>query len=776
MTIFGFDWFNKATRLFIIPLITIVLLSTSQESQAQSYRFGAINVDGNQRIETATILNYAGIAPGQAIGAGELNEAYQRILASGLFETVDVVPSGGTLLITVQEFPTINQISIEGNDSLKDEDLLSVLQSQTRRVYNPALVEADAEIIALAYQQAGRLAASVRPIIIRRADNRVDLVFEVAEGRVAEVERISFVGNRSYSERRLRRVLESKQAGILRSVIASDTFISDRVEFDKQVLSDFYQSRGYVDFQVLSVNSELSRDRNAVFITFNIREGQKFELGEITASSDLPEIDVDDYQDTIKIKSGQTYSPSAIETTIARLERQAVRQNHDFVRVDPRVTRNDRDLTLDIDFAIVRGPRVFVERIDISGNATTLDRVIRRQFRLVEGDPLNPREIRQSAERIRALNFFSVAEVEAREGSSPDQVVVDVEVEEQPTGSLSFGGSYSVTNGVGFNIAFSERNFLGRGQSIGATLNTTSGNQTSRFSFVEPFVFGRDLSLGLAFEYATTDASNGAFFQSESISFTPSLTFPVSENGRLTLRYRIAEAEVTSVDANSSEILRADQALGALVQSSLGYSYSYDTRRNGLNPDAGLVLRFSQDLSGIGGDIDLLRTTAFLGAETTVFRGDVTLRAVFEGGIAHALSGGTRITERFLLNSSQLRGFDSNGVGPRDLNVPNEDALGGNLFAVIRLESEFPLGLPEEYGIRGGLFFDAGSVWSLDNVNGGPAGADLVNDDFDLRAVFGVSLFWDTPLGPLRFNFSNPIKSQSFDIEQNFDLTISTTF
>jgi len=750
----------------------------SSAADAQDYVFDSIEVEGNQRVETETIVNYAGIARNEVVDAGELNDAFQRIQASGLFETVELEPLGETLAIRVREFPTLNRVRIEGNQLVKDEDLLPLLRSQPRLIHTPAQAEADAAAIAQAYEQAGRLAATVAPKIIRRDDNRVDLVFEVAEGRVAEIERISFVGNRNFSERRLRRVLETKQAGIFRALVARDTFIADRIEFDKQVLSDFYLSRGYPDFQVLSVNSELTRDRNAFLVTFNIREGQQFSFGEITVGSEVPDIDTAEFREAIQIKAGQTYTPIAVERAIARLERLAVQKDLDFIRVDPRVTRNDRELTLDVEFTLVRGPRIFIERIDISGNATTLDRVIRRQFQVVEGDPFNPREIRAAAARIRALGFFSTAEVETREGSGPDRVIVDVEVEEQPTGSLSFGASYSANDGVGFAISFSERNFLGRGQRINASINTTESGQSSSFAFTEPFLLERDLSLGLGLEYTTTDADSGAFHESRSISFSPSLAFPISENGRLTLRYRLAREAVMNVSEDSSALLHADEERGKLYLSSVGYTFGFDNRRTGLNPDAGIAVRVGQDIAGLGGDVEYIRTLALAGAETKAWNDEVTLRAILEGGALHMLSGNSRITDRFRLGSARLRGFERNGVGPRDLNAGKEDALGGNLFAVARLEAEFPLGLPEEYGIGGGVFFDAGSVWSLDNVAGGPVGGTVsnVDDGFNLRAVAGFSLFWDTPIGPLRFNFSNALKKQSYDKERSFDLTVSASF
>ena len=407
--------------LLIIVAISVAYVATSSDAKAQVFRFNSVEIEGATRIEPATILSYAGIAQGETVTGGELNAAYQRIIGSGLFETVEIEPQGSNLVIRVREYPTVNRINIEGNRRLKDEALQPLLQSQVRRVYSPSLAEQDAARIVQAYEQAGRLAANVDPVIIRRSNNRVDLVFEVKEGRVVEVERISFVGNRHFGDRRLRRVLESKQAGLFRQIIQRDTFVADRIEFDKQVLRDFYLSRGYVDFQILSATPEFSRERNAFFVTFNVREGQKFTFGEIIATSDLPNINADEFAQEIRVRPGQTYSPGAVESTIQRLERLAIQKDLSFIRVEPRVVRNDRAQTLDIEFVIVKGPRIFVERIDIEGNATTLDRVVRRQFTSVEGDPFNPREIRDSAERIRALGFFSKADVEAREGSTPDQ-------------------------------------------------------------------------------------------------------------------------------------------------------------------------------------------------------------------------------------------------------------------------------------------------------------------------------------------------------------------
>ncbi len=745
---------------------------------AQSYAFSNVSIEGNERIEPGTILSYAGIARGESVSAAQLNDAYQRIIASGLFETVEIVPQGSTLVIKVVEYPTINRIAFEGNRRIKDEDLAQIVQSQSRRVYSPRQAEQDAQSIAEAYVNEGRIAARVTPKLIKRSENRVDLVFEVFEGGVSEIERIGFVGNQAFSDGRLRRVLETKQAGILRALIRRDTFIEDRIQFDKQVLADFYASRGYVDFRITGVNAELAQERDGYFVTFNVEEGQQFAFGAVTVESDLPEVDVDLFSSVLKLKPGNTYSPSLVENEIARLERLAVREGLNFVRVEPRVSRNDRDLTLDVTFQMTRGPRIFVERIDIEGNTTTEDRVVRREFDTVEGDPFNPRAIREAAERIRALGYFKDAEVQAREGSTPQQIIVDVNVEEQPTGSLSFGGSYSTSSGFGAAISFSERNFLGRGQLLSLGVNTASSASSYNFNFVEPAFLGRDVAFGIALNYSETD-NDYADFDTATGVFRPSVEFPVSENGRLQLRYTARFTDIRNAyDGDTGGIIRAEEDEGERLDSMIGYTYSYDTRRTGLNPNAGVLLEFGQDFGGVGGDTSFIKTNLRAIAQTKIWNEEVTLRAAFEAGALHYTSGNSRVTDRFLLNDSIIRGFETGGIGPREYNKSADvnDSLGGDYYAVLRFEAEFPLGLPEEYGLSGGVFYDIGSVWGLSGDTLSNATNPVLYEDFSARSAIGVSVFWDSALGPLRLNFSRPVSKQERDREQNFSLSLSTEF
>ncbi|WP_245729350.1 outer membrane protein assembly factor BamA [Salinihabitans flavidus] len=750
----------------------MAFIALPQVSEAQSYRFSSVTIEGNQRIDPSAIVNYAGIARGQTVSASELNDAYQRVLASGLFESVEMVPQGNRLVIRVEEYPTINVVSFEGNRRLKDDALTEIVESRSRRVLNPDVVERDVARIVDAYVAEGRIAARVTPRIIRRSDNRTDLIFEIFEGGVVEVQSISFVGNQEYSDNRLRRVLNTKQAGILRAFIRSDTFIEDRIEFDKQVLRDFYLSRGYVDFRVTNVTSELSRARDGYYMTLHVEEGQQFRFGKITTVSEYKGADAKEFQESLRIREGVVYRPGLVENSITRLERLATRKGFDFLRAEPRITRNDRDLTLDVEFVLVRGERIFVERIDIEGNTTTLDRVVRQQFNTVEGDPFNPREIREAAERIRALGFFQTAEVNAREGSSPDQVIIDVDLEEEPTGSLSLGGTYSTNSGFGAVVQFSERNFLGRGQQLRLSFSAAEDVTDYGIQFAEPNLLGRDLRFGLDLLYRESESSFTRF-DVLSGQFRPSLNFPVGENSRLGVHYSLSLDQLVIDPPNKigGSLIDAEDARGDIWKSEVGYRYTYDSRTTGLNPNAGYLFEFGQDFGGLGGDYTYISTTGRAVAQTKVLNEEVTLRAALEGGMLYSPNDDSRVTDRFNFFGRRMRGFEPYGIGPREVSTGQNDPLGGTYFAVARFEAEFPLGLPEEYGITGGLFYDMGSVWGLDTTS-----TSVVQEDFALRHVVGFSLFWNTPVGPLRFNFSKALKKERYDNEQLFNLTIQTEF
>ena len=764
-------------------IFAAVLSAAPQSALAQNFQFSTFAIDGNVRVDESTILGIMGIGRGQRLSAAQVNEAIGRLSASGLFETVDATPRGGTLAITVREYPVIGIVNFEGNSRIKSDQLQEVVRTQAGRVLSPSVVEADARAIAELYSQRGRLAAEVTPEIIPRGNNRVDLAFVIREGNVVEVERVAFVGNRAFSNYRLRQVLGTKQAGALRWLIQSDTFIAERVALDRQLLTDFYLSRGYIDFEVLSVTPELSRERDGFFLTFNIREGQQFRFGQTSVTSEIDTLSAEDLQREVTIRPGNIFSPVLLERTIARLEQVAERQGLRFVRAEPRFTRNNRDGIIDVEFAMVRGERIFVERIDIQGNTSTLDRVVREQFVLAEGDPLNPREIREAAERIRALEYFSDVAVDTRQGSSPDQAIVDVEVEEQPTGSLGFSVSFGAQQGVGFGISFSESNFLGRGQRVSASFNTIKGSRDISLFFTEPRLLGRDLSYSLGVGYQETSNLNNANFSTREAFLTNSVAFPVSEFGRLELRAGVRAERLTGLSPNSSSRLRLDETTGTLARGILGYTYTYDQREKGIDPTRGMIFSISQDFSVGSKQHRSVKSEARIGYVASFLGEDLRLSADGRVGMLHMIGGNSRFNDRFQLGNI-MRGFEAGRSGPRDFGpggavAPhNQDYLGGNRFFSVQLEAKFPLGLPDEYNIAGGVFADVGSVWGVDNVGAinmlSPAGVN--SNDMHIRAAVGVSLFWESPLGPLRFDFSRPVRKQDWDRPQNFDLSIVSRF
>jgi len=759
----------KPVALAVLVGVAGVSVTLPGTAVAASYSFSSVQIEGLNAVDPGTVTSLLGIGRGETVSDGELNAAYQRLAGSGLFDNVELIPSGGTLVVKVTEFPIINRINVEGNKVLKDPDLIAMIQSKPRYVFNPATAESDADTIAEAYASTGRIAATVTPKIIRRANNSVDLVFEVVEGKNVEIERITFTGNRAFSDARLRRVVTSKQAGLLRFIVKVDTFDPGRVEFDKQVLKDFYASRGYPDFDAVAVTSELTNQEDGYYVTYEIREGQQFSFGEISSVSEVEGIDAAAYEGYAQVRSGATYNPDVLDRAVARMENALQKDGYGFVRVDPRVTRNERAGTLDIQFAIVRGARITVERIDIEGNETTLDRVIRTQFSVVEGDPFNPRSIRAAAERIRALGYFSNVDVTAREGTATDTVVVDVNVEEQGTGSFSAGASYALGEGVGFIGSFTETNFLGRGQYLKVELSAGLDLRTYTFSFAEPNLFGRDLSIGVNASYSERFWADDLFKSSDGY-IKPFMQFPISELSAIAVT---GGAELSNIQnyTGDSTIMLDEAARERQIGATAGLAYTFDTRRNGLDEPTYAYVKVTGDVGGLGADDEYVKGTFIGNITSNALNDQVTLRATVEGGAIASIGDGpgTRITDRFKMSPNQVMGFATLGMGPRDLAATDEDALGGNMYTAARLEADFPIGLPEEYGITGGVFAHAGSVWGLDNPG-------TVDDAFYLRASAGAALNWDTPLGPLRFYYAVPVVKESYDEERRFGVSISTGF
>jgi outer membrane protein insertion porin family len=751
-----------------LGLGVLLSLGLSGAAHAQTVASNVVVV-GNQRIEAATVQSYLTVAPGQQVTPAELNASVRRLFDTGLFADAAIDMDGSTIVVRVVENPTINRIAFEGNRSLTDEELLANIQNRPRRAFTRSRAEADAQVITELYRRTGRYGTTVEPVLIQQPDNRVDLVFEIRESAVTGVSAINFVGNEVFSNRRLRQVIDTTESGWFSAILTSDIYDPDRLEFDRELLRRYYLSRGYADFSVLSAVAELSPDREGFFITFTVSEGPRYDFGEQTVVTNAPGLDPADFEALISGSPGDTYSSEVVERNIDRMIFLAGQQGFAFVDVRPRAVRNTEDLTIDVVYELVEGPRVYVERIDIEGNTRTLDRVIRRQFDIVEGDAFNSREVDRARQRIRGLGYFSTVNVQTAPGASEDRANILVTVEEQPTGSLTFGLGFSTADGPVGEISISERNFLGRGQFVRARVQVASERQIVDFTFREPALLDRDLSAGFNVYLRQTDRRDESSFQETNLGFEPDIAFPVSEFGRLSLNYRISSDEIRDVASDASEFIRTDA--GTAITSSVGYRYTYDQRNDPLQPTGGYVFEASQDFAGLGGDTRYVRSRIVATAFTSLFAEDVVGSLTFEGANITSLGDDIRVTDRFFLGGDVMRGFTRGGAGPRDLTTG--DSLGGNNYAVLRSEVTFPLGLPDSFGLSGGVFGDVGTAWGLDTTT---RGGVTVDDDPKLRASVGVSLFWDSGFGPLRINVAMPVLSEDGDDKEYFRLTAGTRF
>ncbi len=769
----------------ILPMLLAAMLASAPAAALAQATRGAVAdivVVGNQRIETATVESYLAVARGRPATDAEINESVRRLFETGLFRDAAIAVDGTTLVVRVAENPTINRIAFEGNDALTDEQLLPNVTSQPRRAFTRSRAEADAAVLVEIYRRVGRFAAEVEPVVIELPDNRVDLVFEIAEGRVTGVNAINFIGNDTFSARRLRSVVDTRESGLFGFLITSDIYDPDRLEFDRELLRRFYLSRGFADFQVLSAVAELAPDRRGFFITFTVEEGPRYDFGEQSVTSTTAGLDPAEFEALIEGGPGDTYDATLVERNIDRMVFLAGQKGFAFVEVRPRAVRDPEALTVGIVYELVEGPRVFVERIEVEGNTRTLDRVIRRQFDIVEGDAFNTRAVEQARTRIRGLGFFSRVYVATEPGSAEDRANIRVSVEERSTGSLTFGLGFSSADGILGEVSLSERNFLGRGQFLRARALVAGDQQTLDLTFREPALLDRDLGAGFRLFYRQDDRTDDSSFQETNIGFVPEIDFPVSEFGRLSLNYEIASDEIRDVRDDASRFIADDE--GTQITSAVGYAYSYDRRNDPLEPTQGYLLRFGQQIAGLGGDAQYIRTTARARGYTSFFDEDVVLALDVEGGHLYSLGSDLRITDRFFLGGDRFRGFRRSGMGPRDLASPNQDALGGEIFAVARTDLSFPIGLPEEFGIFGGVFADVGTLFLLDETEvTGPSYTDpntlqtfTVDDDPKLRASVGVSLFWDSGFGPLRVNFAVPILDEEGDESESFRLTAGTRF
>lgn len=724
-----------------------------------------IVVEGTQRIEPETVRSYLLVRPGDHFDAARIDRSLKSLYATGLFADVAITSEGDVIIVRVVENPIINRIAFEGNQRIDDEQLESEISLRPRVIYTRSKVQADVRRLLTLYRRSGRFAATVEPKIITQPENRVDLVFEIDEGQPTQIKSIRFVGNKAFSDSELRSEIRTQESAWYRFFSSDDVYDPDRLTLDQELLRRFYLSEGYADFRVMSAVAELSPDKESFYITFTVDEGERYKFGKVDIQATLRGLDPEAINDAITFESGDWYNQDQIEESINSLTEAVGTLGYAFVDIRPRLTRNAEEKTIDVVFEIAEGPRVFVERIDIDGNVRTLDKVIRREFRLVEGDPFNTARLRRSRQRIRNLDFFSKAEVEQVPGSAPDKAVVKVNVEEKSTGSVSFGAGYSTTSGALGDISFQERNLLGRGQDVRIRLVLAQRDSQISLSFTEPYFLNREIAAGFDVYRITVDRQDESSYDEASIGFALRFGYPITENWTQTWRYSLSQTTIENVPANASQSIK--EAEGTSTVSAISQSLIYDRRDSRIRPTDGYFVRWNLDFAGIGGNVRYLANRLLSGYYVPLGT-DWTLEFLGEAGVIDGLGEEVRIFDRYYVGGDNLRGFETAGVGPRDLSTG--DALGGQWYYTGTVQTSFPLGLPDEFQLKGRVFTDFGSAGGLQET-----GPDIA-DSGSLRASVGVGVTWTSPFGPIGVDVGYPFLKEDYDKTELFRINFGARF
>lgn len=735
-----------------------------------------IRVEGSQRIESATVQSYLTVRPGDGFDPDKIDQSLKSLFATGLFADVSIRRDGGVMLVQVVENPIINRIAFEGNKRIKTEDINPEVQLRPRTVYTRTRVQNDVERIQELYRRKGRFAARIEPKIVQLEQNRVDLIFEIEEGQMTGVQAINIVNNNVFDDDELREIMITKESRWWRFLSSNDNYDPERLRYDQEQVRRFYLRNGYADFKVLTSVAELTPDREEFFITMTVDEGKRYKFGKITIQSDIPDIDINPLYEAISAYQGEWYNGDKIEESITALTNRLGDLQYAFVEIDPLLDRNQEDQTIDVIFELKESPRVFVERIDIVGNYNTLDKVIRREMLLVEGDPFSVSKVKRSEQRIKDLGYFldSGVEVKTAEGSTRDQSVITIEVEEQPTGEIQLGAGYSSTDGALLDFSIRQRNLLGKGQDLRLSTLLSSRSFEVDLGFTEPYFLDRDLAAGVDLFRVVRDNRDTISYDLESTGVVLRAGYPLSEKLRQRISYSLVQNKIDNIYFGSSLFLQ-DQ-LGTTITSSVESQLLYDERDSKIEPTSGFYGLWSIEFAGIGGDTRYLRNRITAGQYWEPFE-EVVLGLTTEAGYIWGMGKDLRINDRFFIGGDTLRGFEIGGIGPRNVpdpnNPENSDALGGTIFSRASLELTTKLGLPDELGVKAHAFYDAGTLTAAKET---PGVGDVFRDSAKVRMSAGVGVSWKSPFGPIRLDLAYPIAKEPYDQTETLKFSFGTRF
>ncbi|MCK0195652.1 outer membrane protein assembly factor BamA [Ancylobacter sp. 6x-1] len=766
---------------------------------------GSIIVEGNKRVDAETIRSYFSTSPGQKLDAARIDEALKNLYATGLFSDVHVSNRGGRMVVSVTENEVINRVAFEGNKKIKTEQLEAETQSKARSPLNKATVQADTQRIIDVYRRAGRYDVRVEPKTIDRGEGRVDLVFEIKEGEKLGISKIVFVGNKAFSDYKLKDELTTTESNWLSWLKNSDVYDVDRINADQELLRRFYLKNGYADFRIVSVSADLDRKDGGFVLTYVLDEGQQYKFGSVDVVSNIRDVNVNTIKAALRVQPGQVYNAELVEKSVENATIEVSKSGYAFAQVRPRGDRNFETRTISLVFTVEEGPRVYIERIEVRGNTRTRDWVIRREFDLGEGDAYNRVLVDRAERRLRNLGFFKTVKISNEPGSAPDRVILVVDVEDQPTGEFSVSGGYSTTDGFIGEVAVSEKNFLGRGQFVRVSGQIGQYVEGVELNFTEPYFLDYRVAAGFDLFYKSTSTTEYSPYESTTGGGTLRLGLPLTDELTLGLRYTLSTKEIRVSDEYYDDVSWAIKEIDGeqAITSALGYTLSYNMLDNNIDPTAGYLVELKQDFAGLGGDVNYIRSTIDARWYYPLFGDFVLMLRGQAGNVASWGGEDLRIVDNFFKGPDLVRGFASNGIGPRDLasggNGLDPTALGGTLYWGTTAELQFPLSfLPKDAGLKFAVFADAGSVWdyqgstTFENVSGWQdhlvncdtiAGSTTkgwnnvcVADSDSVRSSVGVSLIWKSPFGPLRFDYAWVLSKESYDEEQAFRFSGGTKF
>lgn len=732
-----------------------------------------IDVRGAQRVGAEAVRSNLSIQPGRTFSNADIDESVKRLYATGFFSDVQISVSGGTLVVTVAENQLINQVVFNGNRKIKDDKLQGIVQTQAQGPYSDSLISADIQRIREAYGAIGRSDVEVTTQVVPVAEGRVNLAFVINEGERTKISSINFVGNNAYSDGRLAAVLQTKESGILSFLTRKDVYNEDKLRADEEALRQFYYNHGYADFRVISSEAVLNEAGNEYTINITVDEGQRYKFGAVSVESTVDGIDGSELQGLLETREGDTYSARDIQKSMEAISRRVSSAGYPFARVVPRGDRNFETNTIGVTYLVDQGERAYVERIEVRGNTRTRDYVIRREFDISEGDAFNQETISRAKRRLEALGFFSSVNISTQAGSSPDRVVVIVDVQDQPTGSFGIGAGYSVGDGgLVLEASVEEKNFLGRGQFIRlAAGGGFDDTQTYNFSFTEPYFLGYRLAAG--FDLFKSSTSSNTYYDYEEQGGTIRVTAPITEDLATTLRYTYKEIDYINDGANTGNTAQPYLDVieqGSWTQSIFGHSVVYNTVDDRQNPHEGIYASFTHEYAGLGGDSEYYK--AYIRARmfyTLSDEFDIVGSLAGSAGHVVALGDNLNVFDQFKIGGKEVRGFDNSGIGPR----MGDDSIGGTTYFTASAEATFPLPLvPQDLGFRGAVFADAGTLFGSDLLS--DAGAE--GTDMSIRASVGAGLVWNSPFGALRVDYAVPVAKEDFDDTQEFRFSMANQF